>query len=327
MGNKYQRWDEEKKKLFIELYPTTDKFEMANIFGISESNVLHKACEFRVKMMRKNGLSEDDKNFIRKHYGEMDVSNLSSSLGVDKKLIVYFVGNSGINGGFKLPWEDWEDKILVEEYRKYPNKYIQENFLPHRDFNSIRTHALNLGLHKDVKVPKKYNVEDVLTHLTDVCINLGRAPMQRELIELGLPSEKTFRRYVGDLSAICESLGYGQNINMFGKSYNVLSNDGVMCASLSEKIITDFLESNHISFTKENSYSEFINDSRCGRRRFDWIINNGEIFVEYFGLYDKPAYKKRADFKVALCKEHGIKLLCLYRSDLKNLHEIFNINP
>jgi hypothetical protein len=65
-----------------------------------------------------------------------------------------------------------------------------------------------------------------------------------------------------------------------------------------------------------------MKDIRCKNKTVDWIINNN-IFVEYFGLSDKPIYNKRMEEKRTICRDYNIVLIGLERKDLNKLHIIF----
>lgn len=68
-------------------------------------------------------------------------------------------------------------------------------------------------------------------------------------------------------------------------------------------------------FGKEVRYDALIQDENCKNKKFDWVLY-GCVPVEFFGMYDKPSYKLRADEKIELCKKHNINLIALYPKDI-----------
>jgi hypothetical protein len=151
---------------------------------------------------------------------------------------------------------------------------------------------------------------------------LERTPLGEELFENGLPSSATYKRYFGSYFNACKLAGLPTNSNLFGKSIHCKSLNDDLCLSKSEKIITDFFILNNISYKKDQKYNIYMKDIRCKNKTVDWIINNN-IFVEYFGLSDKPIYNKRMEEKRTICRDCNIVLIGLERKDLNKLHIIF----
>jgi hypothetical protein len=51
------------------------------------------------------------------------------------------------------------------------------------------------------------------------------------------------------------------------------------------------LIANNIQYKKEVYYRDYISDTRCGDKRFDWVI--GDYFIEFFGMPGKKHYRER----------------------------------
>lgn len=90
----------------------------------------------------------------------------------------------------------------------------------------------------------------------------------------------------------------------------VLAEDGHMCFSLPEKDIDDFLFRNDIAHMKEVSYPG-------SRLRADWEVYGGQkrVFVEYFGMINKPDYLSRVNRKTKLARKHKIELIPIFPGD------------
>jgi hypothetical protein len=117
-------------------------------------------------------------------------------------------------------------------------------------------------------------------------------------------------------------VGLTPNSNIFGKVTRHKSKNNDVCFSKSEVIITNFMIDNNVFYKKEEPYSKYFPIEIVGKRTVDWVIGEN-IFVEYFGLPEKPNYYKRMEQKRKFCRDYGIILIELYRNDLKKLHSIF----
>jgi hypothetical protein len=83
--------------------------------------------------------------------------------------------------------------------------------------------------------------------------------------------------------------------------------DGHLCFSLGEKTIDDFLFERNIAHEREPRYPQ-------SNLRGDFSV--GEVFIEYFGLAGDSEYDTKIAKKVALAREHGIRLLAIYPTDV-----------
>jgi hypothetical protein len=159
-----------------------------------------------------------------------------------------------------------------------------------------------------------YNLsdEEMLSMLRDSFLKLGRPPHSDELSKLGLPSDVTFRTRFGSYTKALLSCGVTDRINYSGnyRGLKCLAEDGTVCLSFPELIITNFFIQNKVSFEKESHYPN-------SKYRTDWKV--GDTFIEYFGLQGNSAYDEKIVKKRKICLENNIKLIEIYPKDIDAL--------
>lgn len=97
----------------------------------------------------------------------------------------------------------------------------------------------------------------------------------------------------------------------------VIASDGTLCLSYSEYKIHEILIHNNIIFKKEEYYKDIFKNDAYGKIRCDWLINNNNIIIEYFGM-NSPQYIQKSKRKKEICKQNGKPLISLYYYDFKN---------
>jgi hypothetical protein len=95
--------------------------------------------------------------------------------------------------------------------------------------------------------------------------------------------------------------------------YRVISKDGHVCNSLSERIVDDWLFDNHIEHEKEPSYPSIVREIIGANVRADWKV--GDIYIEYFGLQVIKSYAKKTASKILACQAGNVFLVPLYPGD------------
>lgn len=99
------------------------------------------------------------------------------------------------------------------------------------------------------------------------------------------------------------------------------ANDGHICLSLAEMDIDNWLFLNNIKHEKEPKYPKDNDLNPKGWLRADWKI--GSCYVEFFGLKGTQDYDIKIELKKDLCNKKELKLIEIYRKDLKNLSSKF----
>jgi len=201
-------------------------------------------------------------------------------------------------------------------------------------FGSYLTALDLLGL-KEECLTKRYTDEEMENNLKRLYKEIKRTPTYEDLDECNYTANSStyFNRFGDLISAfdLCD-IPYAKNTRkirgVFGrfiKSYTTPK--GTICLSKSEFTITCWLEDKNLEYRKEVYYKDFLEGDES-RRKIDWIVDyNGKLYyIEYFGLYANKLYKKKANKKIADCKEKGIDLIAIFPQDLKNktMEEIFS---
>jgi hypothetical protein len=316
---KYDHWDQERINFLINNYPDSTWTFLIENLGIQKSTILQKACELGIK--RNYGYNEEDIIFIKNNYYKMPYKELGLILNKSEEAIASKISEMGLIKSEK--WSEDDLNLLKEVYPHYTNKYLSEHYFPNRKNIDINNMAFKLGINKNAeKGYKWYNEEEMILQLKELGEKLGRTPKYDELVINGLPSQKTYERRFDGYRNACELAGLETNSNMFGRSLHCKSKNNDLCFSKAEQTITNFFIDNSINYKKDIRYSDFINDSRCGYKTIDWIVDD-YLFIEYFGLPEKDYYYEKMEEKRSICRDCNIDFLELFRNDLNKLHIIF----
>lgn len=97
--------------------------------------------------------------------------------------------------------------------------------------------------------------------------------------------------------------------------------DGHIVKSQAERDIDNYLYENQIFHGYEQSLD--VGEKKPLKPDFclkNYLGNNKDVYIEYFGYTDNPQYEERTAYKMPLYKKAGITLICMYaKSDLKNI--------
>lgn len=313
-------YTEDDIKFLKENYNIMSVNDICKILKRSKEAICAKASQLNLK----NDIyyySEEDIQFLKNNYGKMTTQEIADKIHKTYASVVSKTQKLDLTIGL---WTEDEIKILIEKYPYYINSKLSKDFLPNRSPAAINCMAGKYNLNKSSEINyKKYNKKDILIQLYNKSIEIGKTPFASELIELGLPSEATYRRYFGSYVKACLEANLEPNYFIFGKSSTMVASDGTVCLSKSEYIITEYLISKSINFIKEPYYRDYISDERCGLKRFDWKV--GDYFIEYFGMPEKSYYQERMQNKIQICEDNNIKLIQLFRKDLNKLDNKLHI--
>jgi hypothetical protein len=326
------KWTPERIEILKNFYNYEDWDIMMKILEVpNKSTIMCKASSLGLKRQI-YFYTQEQKEFIANNYGKIKNKDIAKYLNKTLSSVETMLYKLNISKSKSYSEED--KQLLIKIYPYYTNKYIIKNFFPNRTKNSLIDIAKKLGVSYKLKGVKWYDKETLISDFKKFVYENKYVPSCSDLRVLGFPSEATYRRYFGSYRKFVLSIGFTPNINLFGKSYSCICEDGTLCFSKSEGKITKFFIKNKIDFKKEELYSNHMPYEECGNRRFDWMV--GKYFIEYFGLSEKPYYAKKMKEKINLCKKYNLKLICLYRSDLvsKNdrklnlkLNVLLNKNP
>lgn len=203
-----------------------------------------------------------------------------------------------------------------------------------RTFNKTFSEILeDLGWELDYVRPKHKTDEELLRDYKYLYEELGRIPLREDLNnDEKICNYNTYKNRFGDLRVVWETLEieYVEDLasHSLGMGYTCIDNNGDVCRSYSEMIITNYLIKRRIKYIKEYPYSKLIiNDD--SKKRFDWYLPDYNICVEYFGLFDKNQvtkdnwvgkYSRKVLEKIKICKENNIDLISIFPDEINEFN-------
>lgn len=97
----------------------------------------------------------------------------------------------------------------------------------------------------------------------------------------------------------------------------IRTQDGHMVRSRAEAMIDNYLYLNQIIHAYERKLP-IEEEAYC-----DFYIPAAKLYIEYWGLEDKPAYRERKQVKQAIYQKYGMNLIELTDKDIENLDDSF----
>jgi len=242
------------------------------------------------------------------------------------------------NGKFKQKYTDEELLQIFYEY------YIRLCRLPtHIDLEDKNNNVPNLKTYRR-RFGNIKNVVDLLniysgklykTIKTDEELILDLIWLENELQRTPMSSDLIYYDNVASTATYCKRFESWYNAlklanlpipkDLFFKSKN-----GIKYFSYYEYIFSIVLDDLNIEFGKEKHYKDVILNYN-GKMRFDFnfIYNDKIYYIEIFGLINRKNinYKEKAEYKIKLCNENNISLLCFYPKDFhgKSQDDLKNI--
>lgn len=155
----------------------------------------------------------------------------------------------------------------------------------------------------------KYTQEGIIGVIKKYSEKMDRIPTKRELTEVSHRAINLF----GSWNSAIIAAGLEPNRSHDNRMYKRLfgkAKDGHSCDSVSEILIDNWLTENQISHARETKYP-------TTNHMADWSIEDGKIFIEYFGLAkDSPRYDRSIKTKIKICRKNNIKLIGIYPKHL-----------
>ncbi|WP_299831199.1 hypothetical protein [uncultured Metabacillus sp.] len=221
-----------------------------------------------------------------------------------------------------------------------PSFYVYKYVFNKRYFNDV---IRDLGWEPSGQDSLYKSDEELLEDYQNLYEKLGRIPLRDDIDEEdSMCHSGTYISRFESISNVCEilDLNYNELIaeSFMGSGTSCFDKNGDICRSIPEMKITNLLIENCIKYIKEYPYGNVTNNLN-DKRRFDWYLPELNIYIEYFGLFDKNridsecrngVYARKAFKKIDDCKNLGIKLIDLYpkdnKSNFKNLINKIIIN-
>ncbi|PIH59177.1 homing endonuclease associated repeat-containing protein [Paenibacillus sp. LK1] len=318
-----KKWTQNEINILESLYPT-EPWEtlLFEINRFPKEEIIRMASKLKIK--RENyHYSSEELEYIRKYYSSMPTKEFVKKFFPSRTESAIHTKASKMGIVSRERWSEEENELLKDKYHNTPNRILKSKHFQNRSLTAIICQAVNLGLKKSI-TNVQFSNDELITSLKTLAEKLGHTPTADEILaDEDIPSPMTFFRYFGSYNNACSEANLTPNpINTFGNCGFHSASDGTVCLSYAELTITEFFIENNISFEKEVPYADFVDDDRCGRKRSDWVLEDGSI-IEYFGMPERESYKEKMNQKIDICKDNDIKLIALYRKDLNKLHKIF----
>ncbi len=187
-----------------------------------------------------------------------------------------------------------------------------------------------LGWDHDLVYNKKKSDEEMLGDYVELYNEIGRLPLRLDLDKSSITStSNSYLRRFGDLKQLWDILDLDYTVKdvfNLGRGYTCLDDDGELCKSEMERLITNIFIKNNIKFNKEIKYKD-VNKSLKRNWVMDWYFPDQKIIVEYFGMWSKESlhrntavgkYSRKVLNKQKFCKENNIKLISILPHDITN---------
>lgn len=173
-------------------------------------------------------------------------------------------------------------------------------------------------------IATKYTSEETREAIKQLAEKLGRSPSRRELGNISFAAIRSFGSWNNAVLAAGLEPHRSHDRRMY-KRTRTKAADGHLCDSISEAIIDNWLAENKVPHTRDARYP-------TTNHKADWSLNNGKIFVEYFGLAnDSPRYnrairEKRYYAKTIKLNSYQFTLLTYIRK-LKSIRNLNLLKP
>lgn len=184
-------------------------------------------------------------------------------------------------------------ELRRSRYNKSLNTYSEEKKHEWRQRGGINTHS---------HFEKLYSRNELLCFIKEFQQSTGRIPTKKDMPG----KDSTIRRYFGTWNKAITEAGFNPNPALFAKKHE--ADDGHICDSYAERIIDDWLTSNHVSHQRSVVYPG-------SRFRTDFLV--GDVYIEYFGLHGNSVkYDKLMAQKLEMIARCNIKLVSIYPDHL-----------
>lgn len=135
-----------------------------------------------------------------------------------------------------------------------------------------------------------------------------------------LPFHSVAKEMFGSWAHLLSESGLLEERATGSGGHQSIATDGHLCLSLGERAICEFLNKNEIAHSKEPIYPQDSELNPKGLLRADFLI--GDLWVEFAGRMDNPAYAERMKTKAKLAKKYKLHWLKLEKSTVEDLHSI-----
>lgn len=197
------------------------------------------------------------------------------------------------------------------KYPKWPKRFCSfcKKEFKNRDSKYCSNKCGNIAIGKYRSLQSKYTKKQMTSSIKNFYKVHGRVPAKREVLGIVSCATSKFGSWNKAVTAAGLRPHRSHDDRMYKRS-KTTALDGHKCDSMSEATIDNWLAKNKIAHDRNASYPNT-------KHKSDWIVGNGKVFVEYFGLAkDSPRYDRAIKEKKQICLKHKIKLIEIYPTDL-----------
>ena len=328
LPKKNNKWAKEQLIILNEKYPYEEWNILIDLLKpFSKDDIIHKAYKLNIKRDNYYWTDEEIK-LLKDNYNILQPKELYK-IFKNKTYSSFITKAHKLGLSSREIWSNEEINKFKELYSIMDNKDLIKIF-PNRKIYNLVNMAHKLNIHKDYSsdyfVQKhEDNKKDAIIALKNFAQELGRTPLGQEITDnKDMPGIVTYIRYFGGYREACVEANLEPNSNSIYNKKIYLSNNNDICLSKAELIITNYMIDINMDYIKEYLYRDIINDTRCGLKRMDWLINDS-IVVEFFGMPNKEFYKVKMEEKIKICNENEVILIDIYPEDLRyNLQGVKN---
>lgn len=178
------------------------------------------------------------------------------------------------------------------------------------------------------------SIEELLEDYERLYKDLGRLPFYDDINKVEwMASARTYKKYFTDLTSIWDVLDIEVDTRLMVKNYGTglicIDDNGDLCRSYPEMIISNILIDLELPFEKELLYRRVIPNLKSNIKA-DWWLTDSKILIEYFGLFSKKSlgkdnkigeYSRKTLKKIEILNKSGVKFIDLYPEDLNDIED------
>lgn len=273
-----------------------------------------------------NYMTEEEAKFALDNWDKMTPKELATILSKPVKYLNQWLKYKGIKN---LDGKTILHPCDIDKFKEmYPHCYCRDMvvFFPYLNTRQILSIANRLGLHKEASfVQPTYTEQELLDKFEEIYKKLGRNPMYDEFFQYEMPSYTVYCSRFGSIENVCDKLNlpYTKLTTIYqGQHIGYIDEAGKRYDSYREKYVEDILKDlGFVNLIYNKRYYKIFPElkKKFGNRKFDWYSPEHNCFIEYFGMMkDDEHYTEKANEKIRLCKEEGLKLISIFPSDINN---------
>lgn len=254
-------------------------------------------------------------DFILKHHMDLTAKEIAKEVNITPKQVNQILRQHGFK---PLDGHTILRLIDLDKFKEmYPTcsteEIVQE--IPYLKNKSLQSLAAKLGVRKiNASNTTHYTDEELIVIYINAYNKIGRILTDDEHVSLSIPSAQTYRKHFGNRENLCKKCGIPYNrfsTNIFGKHIGDNEND-----SFAEKQVKLAIESLNLNYVYGVLYSDYFGIKEFGNRKVDFILTDGDIVIEYFGMLKNKHYEEKMHTKIELCKKYNIKLVPIYPKEV-----------